>query len=74
MFIQGEATIHYNKLQADPKQGKSLDIGMSSISPRLNFRLGYLCLSILEFYMALFHMCCLVSASGCVNIFIVFQC
>lgn len=27
---QGEATIHYNKLQADPKQGKSLDIGISS--------------------------------------------
>lgn len=25
---QGEATIHYNKLQADPKQGKSLDIGI----------------------------------------------
>lgn len=24
---KGEATIHYNKLQADPKQGKSLDIG-----------------------------------------------
>uniref|UniRef100_A0A8C7T2V2 PRKCA-binding protein n=1 Tax=Oncorhynchus mykiss TaxID=8022 RepID=A0A8C7T2V2_ONCMY len=24
--VQGEATIHYNKLQADPKQGKSLDI------------------------------------------------
>lgn len=30
MFLQGEATIHYNKLQADPKQGKSLDIGISS--------------------------------------------
>lgn len=26
-FLQGEVTIHYNKLQADPKQGKSLDIG-----------------------------------------------
>lgn len=25
--FQGEVTIHYNKLQADPKQGKSLDIG-----------------------------------------------
>lgn len=25
--LQGEVTIHYNKLQADPKQGKSLDIG-----------------------------------------------
>uniref|UniRef100_A0AAQ4PUL4 PRKCA-binding protein n=1 Tax=Gasterosteus aculeatus aculeatus TaxID=481459 RepID=A0AAQ4PUL4_GASAC len=24
--VQGEAVIHYNKLQADPKQGKSLDI------------------------------------------------
>lgn len=30
--FQGEATIHYNKLQADPKQGKSLDIGTSSYS------------------------------------------
>lgn len=28
---QGEAVINYNKLQADPKQGKSLDIGISSI-------------------------------------------
>lgn len=27
LFLQGEVTIHYNKLQADPKQGKSLDIG-----------------------------------------------
>lgn len=27
-LYQGEAVIHYNKLQADPKQGKSLDIGM----------------------------------------------
>lgn len=25
--LQGEVTIHYNKLQADPKQGMSLDIG-----------------------------------------------
>lgn len=30
-FFQGEATIHYNKLQADPKQGKSLDIGIFSM-------------------------------------------
>lgn len=28
LFSQGEAVIHYNKLQADPKQGKSLDIGI----------------------------------------------
>ena len=26
-FFQGEVTINYNKLHADPKQGKSLDIG-----------------------------------------------
>lgn len=26
-LFQGEVTIHYNKLQADPKQGMSLDIG-----------------------------------------------
>lgn len=25
--LQGEVVIQYNKLQADPKQGKSLDIG-----------------------------------------------
>lgn len=29
MLLQGEVTIHYNKLQADPKQGMSLDIGKS---------------------------------------------
>lgn len=28
LLCQGEAIIHYNKLQADPKQGKSLDIGL----------------------------------------------
>lgn len=27
LLLQGEVTIHYNKLQADPKQGMSLDIG-----------------------------------------------
>lgn len=27
VLFQGEVTIHYNKLQADPKQGMSLDIG-----------------------------------------------
>lgn len=27
LLFQGEVTIHYNKLQADPKQGMSLDIG-----------------------------------------------
>ena len=26
-IFQGEVTINYNKLHADPKQGKSLDIG-----------------------------------------------
>uniref|UniRef100_H3ACF1 PRKCA-binding protein n=1 Tax=Latimeria chalumnae TaxID=7897 RepID=H3ACF1_LATCH len=26
--VKGEVTIHYNKLQADPKQGKSLDIAV----------------------------------------------
>lgn len=32
IVYQGDATIHYNKLQADPKQGKSLDIGIFSTS------------------------------------------
>lgn len=27
LLFQGEVTIHYNKLQADPRQGMSLDIG-----------------------------------------------
>ena len=26
-FVQQEVTINYNKLHADPKQGKTLDIG-----------------------------------------------
>lgn len=30
LLFQGEVTIHYNKLQADPKQGMSLDIGKLS--------------------------------------------
>lgn len=42
MFSQGEATIHYNKLQADPKQGKSLDIGTSSIGHLHTFSLDAL--------------------------------
>lgn len=29
--LQGEVVIQYNKLQADPKQGKSLDIGKLSL-------------------------------------------
>ncbi|XP_049329925.1 PRKCA-binding protein-like [Astyanax mexicanus] len=33
--VQGEAVIHYNKLQADPKQGKSLDIVLKKVKHRL---------------------------------------
>ncbi|XP_026201809.1 PRKCA-binding protein [Anabas testudineus] len=33
--VQGDATIHYNKLQADPKQGKSLDIVLKKVKHRL---------------------------------------
>ncbi|KAJ8387575.1 hypothetical protein AAFF_G00152710 [Aldrovandia affinis] len=33
--VEGEATIHYNKLQADPKQGKSLDIVLKKVKHRL---------------------------------------
>lgn len=33
--VQAEATIHYNKLQADPKQGKSLDIVLKKVKHRL---------------------------------------
>uniref|UniRef100_A0A6Q2ZFY7 PRKCA-binding protein n=1 Tax=Esox lucius TaxID=8010 RepID=A0A6Q2ZFY7_ESOLU len=33
--VKGEATIHYNKLQADPKQGKSLDIVLKKVKHRL---------------------------------------
>uniref|UniRef100_A0AAQ5Z7A0 PRKCA-binding protein n=1 Tax=Amphiprion ocellaris TaxID=80972 RepID=A0AAQ5Z7A0_AMPOC len=33
--VQGEAIIHYNKLQADPKQGKSLDIVLKKVKHRL---------------------------------------
>uniref|UniRef100_A0A665W9V1 PRKCA-binding protein n=1 Tax=Echeneis naucrates TaxID=173247 RepID=A0A665W9V1_ECHNA len=33
--VQGEAAIHYNKLQADPKQGKSLDIVLKKVKHRL---------------------------------------
>ncbi|XP_054463600.1 PRKCA-binding protein isoform X1 [Anoplopoma fimbria] len=32
---KGEAVIHYNKLQADPKQGKSLDIVLKKVKHRL---------------------------------------
>ncbi|XP_028843502.1 PRKCA-binding protein isoform X1 [Denticeps clupeoides] len=31
----GEVTMHYNKLQADPKQGKSLDIVLKKVKHRL---------------------------------------
>ncbi|KAK2544130.1 Pick1 [Columba livia] len=34
-IVQGEVTIHYNKLQADPKQGKSLDIVLKKVKHRL---------------------------------------
>ncbi|XP_056143726.1 PRKCA-binding protein [Lampris incognitus] len=33
--VQGEATIQYNKLQADPKQGKTLDIVLKKVKHRL---------------------------------------
>uniref|UniRef100_A0A8C3AYL4 PRKCA-binding protein n=1 Tax=Cyclopterus lumpus TaxID=8103 RepID=A0A8C3AYL4_CYCLU len=33
--VQAEAAIHYNKLQADPKQGKSLDIVLKKVKHRL---------------------------------------
>ncbi|MBN3302430.1 PICK1 protein, partial [Amia calva] len=33
--LQGEVNIHYNKLQADPKQGKSLDIVLKKVKHRL---------------------------------------
>uniref|UniRef100_A0AAY4C8J7 PRKCA-binding protein n=1 Tax=Denticeps clupeoides TaxID=299321 RepID=A0AAY4C8J7_9TELE len=33
--VQGEVTMHYNKLQADPKQGKSLDIVLKKVKHRL---------------------------------------
>uniref|UniRef100_A0A4W3GZN6 Protein interacting with prkca 1 n=1 Tax=Callorhinchus milii TaxID=7868 RepID=A0A4W3GZN6_CALMI len=35
ILCQGEVTIHYNKLQADPKQGKSLDIVLKKVKHRL---------------------------------------
>ncbi|MBW00141.1 PRKCA-binding protein, partial [Eschrichtius robustus] len=34
-IVQGEVTIHYNKLQADPKQGMSLDIVLKKVKHRL---------------------------------------
>uniref|UniRef100_A0A8C2TRD9 PRKCA-binding protein n=1 Tax=Coturnix japonica TaxID=93934 RepID=A0A8C2TRD9_COTJA len=34
-MVKGEVTIHYNKLQADPKQGKSLDIVLKKVKHRL---------------------------------------
>lgn len=33
--VKEEVTIHYNKLQADPKQGKSLDIVLKKVKHRL---------------------------------------
>uniref|UniRef100_A0A8C9J0F5 Protein interacting with PRKCA 1 n=1 Tax=Piliocolobus tephrosceles TaxID=591936 RepID=A0A8C9J0F5_9PRIM len=35
LLFQGEVTIHYNKLQADPKQGMSLDIVLKKVKHRL---------------------------------------
>ncbi|KAK3525385.1 hypothetical protein QTP86_031395 [Hemibagrus guttatus] len=35
VVTMGEAVIHYNKLQADPKQGKSLDIVLKKVKHRL---------------------------------------
>lgn len=67
MFIQGEATIHYNKLQADPKQGKSLDIGITSISLRLSLRLGFV-----YFFSDCYVIFC--QCTGSVNVYVLFQC
>lgn len=36
--LQGEVVIQYNKLQADPKQGKSLDIGKNCLLTTVNIR------------------------------------
>ncbi|XP_032502042.1 PRKCA-binding protein isoform X2 [Phocoena sinus] len=33
--VKGEVTLHYNKLQADPKQGMSLDIVLKKVKHRL---------------------------------------
>ncbi|XP_061495085.1 PRKCA-binding protein isoform X1 [Rhineura floridana] len=33
--VKGEVTMHYNKLQADPKQGKTLDIVLKKVKHRL---------------------------------------
>ncbi|XP_070612271.1 PRKCA-binding protein [Erythrolamprus reginae] len=33
--VKGEVTIHYNKLQPDPKQGKTLDIVLKKVKHRL---------------------------------------
>lgn len=35
MCLQDEVTINYNKLHADPKQGKSLDIVLKKVKHRL---------------------------------------
>lgn len=46
---QGEAVIHYNKLQADPKQGKSLDIGIFYFWCTFNYFEPYAVVSIYKF-------------------------
>lgn len=40
VVLQGEVTIHYNKLQADPKQGMSLDIGKCPLGDSAATALG----------------------------------
>ncbi|KAL1451816.1 hypothetical protein WDU94_006155 [Cyamophila willieti] len=35
IFVQGEVSIKYNKLHADPQQGKSLDIVLKKVKHRL---------------------------------------
>ena len=41
LLLQGEVTIHYNKLQADPKQGMSLDIGKPGQSSHVPWALAF---------------------------------
>lgn len=41
LLFQGEVTIHYNKLQADPKQGMSLDIGKPGQSSHVPWALAF---------------------------------
>lgn len=52
LLLQGEVTIHYNKLQADPKQGMSLDIGERP-QPRVSssWRCAGSCLVVLDSFL-----------------------